>query len=170
MSFTTLATETKLIARFPGWQRAGFEKTALWFDAELEIGGVVEKGFTLHGEARVDLPDRNVGLEIVYTIPGTRRRIPLARVDWLSIKGGHSNKRRSGWPMKGKRVPPTHFHPFDLNFNASTGKMRPGDLPVAVEISGELQSFESARAMAGFLLRISNIDLVDRPPWEYRLV
>jgi hypothetical protein len=170
MAFQELASVTKRIARFPGWQRSGPEKSVLWFDAELEIEGVVEQGFILHGECRIDLPDQNVGLEIVYTIPGSRRRIPLARVDWLSIRGGHRNKRRKGWPMKGKRMPPTHFHPFDLNFNASTGKMRPGDLPVAAEISGELQTFESARAMAGFLLRISNIDLVSRPPWEYRLL
>lgn len=170
MSFERLATEQKQLASAPIWQRAGFEKTGLWFDAPLEIGGVTEAFFVLHGEARVDLPDQHVGLELVYNIPNARRRVPIARMDWKSIKGGHSNKRRAGWPMKGKRVPPTHFHPFDLNFIAATGRMRPGDLPVAVEISGELQSFESALAMAGFLLRISNIDLVPRPPWEYRLV
>lgn len=45
--------------------------------------------------------------------------------------------------------------------------MRPGDLPVATEIDGELQTFESFRAMAGFLLRISNIELIKRPPWDY---
>lgn len=170
MSFEALAIEQKQIATFPGWQRAGLEKAALWFDAPLEIGGVTERAFTLHGEARLDLADQNVGLELVYTIPNTRRRFSLARVDWRSIKGGHSNKRRKGWPLRGKRLPETHFHPFDLNYNATTKKMRTGDLPVAVEIVGELQTFESYRAMAGFLLRISNIDLVERPPWEYRLI
>lgn len=45
--------------------------------------------------------------------------------------------------------------------------MRKGDLPVADEIDGELQSFEQARAFAGFYLGISNIELVKRPPWEY---
>jgi hypothetical protein len=170
MPFADFSTATKEIARFPGWQRAGFEKTGLWFDADLEIEGVVQQGLTLHGEARLDLPDQNVGFELVFKSPTTRRRVPLARVDWLSIKGGHTNKRRGGWPMPGKRLGPTHFHSFDLNWNASQGRMRPGDLPVAAEISGQLQTFESALAMAGFLLRISNIDLVTLPPWEYRLV
>lgn len=169
MPLSALANEGKLIARFPGWQRSGPERVALWFNADLEIGGVVEAGFTLHGEARIDLPDQNVGLELVYQIPGSKRRFSIARLDWRSIKGGHSNNRRpEGMGLK-RRVGPTHFHRFELNYVASAGRMRAGDLPYAEEIAAELQGFESARFYAGKLLGISNIDLVTPPPWEYVL-
>lgn len=165
MSFDALVNQPKIIAQFPDWQFGA--NSALWFDAPLEIGGIVEPGFMLHGEARSDMPNRNVGLELVYKNPNTKRRFALARLDWKTWRGQHRNKRRQGWPLRGKKVGPTHFHPFELNWIADKKKMRPGDLPVATDITGELQTFESFRAMAGFLLGINNIELVKRPPWEY---
>lgn len=165
MSFDAIVNQPKAIATFTDWQLG--ENSALWFNAPLEIGGIVEPGIVLHGEARIDMPNRNVGLEILYQIPQTKKRFALARLDWRWWSGGHRNKRRKGWPLPGKRVGATHFHPFELNWVASTKRMRPGDLPVATGIDGELQSFESFRAMAGFLLGISNIELVKRPPWDY---
>ena len=165
MSFDALVNQPKLLVNFPGWQRSGHEMNSLWFDAPLEIGGIVEPSFTLHGEARLDMPDRNVGLELVYRYPNSSRRFALVRLDWLSWKGGHTNPRRRNWPLRGKRVGATHAHPFELNFLPHKRAMRPGDLPIAVEIDGELQTFEQARAFAGFLLGISNIELVSRPPW-----
>ncbi|GEM_PF-4655246 len=121
----------------------------------------------LHGEARSDMPNMNVGLELVYKNPLTKKRFALARLDWKSWKNQHRNKRRKGWPLRGKLCGETHYHAFELNYVADKEKMRPGDLPVADDIDGELQTFESLRAMAGFLLGINNIELVKRPPWEY---
>jgi hypothetical protein len=47
--------------------------------------------------------------------------------------------------------------------------MRNGNLPQAVELDEEPQSFESLREVVGNLFRINNIDVVSRPPWEYNL-
>jgi hypothetical protein len=165
MSFDTIVSQNKVLPSFPDW-RSG-ENGALWFNAPLEIGGIVEPGIVLHGEARVDLPNQNVGLEILYQIPQTKKRFALIRLDWKCLSGGHRNKKRKGWPYAGKRVGETHLHPFELNWMPEKKKMRRGDLPVAIEIEGELQSFESFRASAGFFLGISNIELVKRPPWDY---
>lgn len=43
------------------------------------------------------------------------------------------------------------------------------DLSQAEPLPEEIQSFESLREYTGKLFRISNIDIVDRPDWEYRL-
>jgi hypothetical protein len=169
MAYDALFNAPKSLAQSPVWIRSHPEKTGLWFDVPIEIGEVVEANFTLHGECRLDLQDQNVGLELVHRSAGGYRRRSLARLDWRSIKGGHTNKKRSGWPYPIPRAPATHHHPFELNWIEGT-TMRPGDLPVADGIDGELQTFESMRAMAGFLFRISNIDLVPRPPWVYTLV
>lgn len=163
MAFDALFNAPKQLVSAPVWTRSDPEKMALWFDVPLEIDGIVEASFTLHGECRFDLQDQNVGLELVYRHAGGHRRHALARLDWLSIKGGHTNKRRNGWPRPISRAPSTHYHPFELNWLGDT-RMRPGDLPVADKIDGGLQTFESARVLAGFLFRISNIDLVPRPP------
>ena len=169
MAFDALFNSNKLISRTPAWTRSKPQNSALWFDTELEIDGVTEANFTLHGECRIDLPDMNVGLELVYRSANGFRRHSLARLDWRALRGGHSNQRRKGWPRPVPRTSDTHYHSFQLNWVDGT-KMLPGDLPVADEIDGELQSFESMRSLAGILFRISNIDIVPRPPWEYVLL
>jgi len=169
MAYDALFNAPKSLAQAPVWTRSDPEKAVLWFDVPIEIDGLVVANFTLHGECRLDLQDQNVGLELIHRSAGGYRRRALGRLDWLSIKGGHTNKKRRGWPYPCPRTPPTHYHSFDLNWLGDTN-MRPGDLPVADGIDGELQTFESMRAMAGFLFRISNIELVPRPPWVYTLV
>jgi len=47
----------KAIARFPGWTGPEPETGYLWFDAPLEIEGVVEAGLLLRGGAVAHLQD-----------------------------------------------------------------------------------------------------------------
>jgi hypothetical protein len=158
----------KLIASWPGWSAPEPETGYIWFDAPLEIGGVVEAGFTLHGGAYSTHPDRHITFELKIGRPGIRRKIPIARIDWKSLSGGHSNKRGPPLPWAGKRVGECHVHSFELNWLETEGRMRT-DLSQAEPMPQEIQSFESVRAYAGNLFRINNIDLVAQPPWEYRL-
>lgn len=159
----------KAIATFPGWSQPEVETDFVWFLAPLEIGGVVETNFVLFGGCNHRLADRNVTFELQVGAPGQRKKIPLARVEWRSIKGGHSNRRRGGNAFAGKRVTDTHYHSFEANWVASERRMRNGNLPQAVELDEEPQSFESLREVVGNLFRINNIDVVSRPPWEYNL-
>ena len=106
----------------------------------------------------------------VSRIPG-RRCIPLARFDWRSLNGGHSNPRRDylgDW--SGRRLGATHYHPFAMNYdNSIKTRMRNTDLKGATEIDVDLQTFEAMRATVGKLFKINNIEVVERPPWEYKL-
>lgn len=140
----------------------------MWFDAPLAIGGVTEVGLVLHGGTYATYPDRNVTFELVVRNVGGVRRLKLARFDWRSIKGTHTN--RVGPPgLKGKRVPETHLHEFELNWLAAENRMRGGNLPVARPIVENPQTFEQVREFVGKSFRINNIELVTPPEWEYNL-
>lgn len=159
----------KLIAAFPGWSDPEPETSYSWFNAPLEIGGVIEPGLMLHGGCYIDQPNRHVSLELhIAKTPGRQMR-PLERIDWRSNKGGHTNVVRSGMPQVPPRVSSTHLHAFELNWEAGKLRMRGPDLPYACEIAEDLSDFETLRAYAGKRLRISNINLVSTPAWEYAL-
>jgi hypothetical protein len=169
MPYPTLFTAMKALARFPGWSEPEPETDYTWFNAPIEIGGVVEASYLLHGGCYRSVPDRNVVFELRAAAPSGKRTIPLARVEWRSLQGGHSNRRRKGSPASGKRVPETHYHSFDLNWIETERRMRSGNLPQADEINQDIQSFDALTACVGNLFRINNMRLVTRPPWAYDL-
>jgi len=135
----------------------------------LDIDGITEAGLNLSGGAYARLPERHVTLELSIQGHGGIRRIRLVRIDWRSLKGGHSNDRRCAGPWAGKRVPETHFHRFDLNWIESERRMRKGKLPCAEPIDELIPTFEDLISFAGIHLNIKNINIVPRPNWEYDL-
>lgn len=169
MTFSALFSAQKAIAQFPGWSEPEPETGYCWFNAPLIIAGVVEHGFILHAGYLKDVPDANVTFELQASKPGKRRKVPLSRVDWRAVRGGHSNPRRPGSPVSGLRVTASHHHAFGLNWIASEKRMRSGNLPMAENIDQAIQSFESLRSEVGNLFRINNIDIVTPPKWEYGL-
>lgn len=146
-----------------GWTR---------FQVPLAIGGVTEAGLVLDGGTYQHHPDRNVCFELGAVGFGGHRRIPLIRVEWRSLRGGHSNERKNGCEGEwaGRRVPATHIHTFEGNWRPETQRMRKGDLPCAEPIDEDIQSFESLRSYVGRRFRISNIEIVPRPDWRYDLL
>jgi hypothetical protein len=164
-----LAEAEKAISAFPGWSAPEPETGYIWFDAPLEIGGVTEQGFVLHGGCLVFQPECNVSFEIRINKSPGRRCVPLMRICWRSLKGGHTNPRRAGEEMSGRRLGDTHFHTFDRNWLAENGRMRAGNLRMAQAIEQDIQSFTALRDFVGKQFRINNIDVVTVPDWEYRL-
>lgn len=169
MPLEAMYSAPKALAQFSGWSASEPETGYCWFDAPLEIGGVVEAGLVLRGGCYKHLHEQHVTFELAVTKPGILRRIPLARIEWRSIRGGHRNKRRGDSPWRGRRVGPTHHHSFELNWLAGERRMRRGNLPLACDVEEEMPSFESLRTYVGKLFRISNIGIVPMPPWEYDL-
>lgn len=104
MAFPELAAALKAIAQFPGWSEPEPETGYCWFNAPLMVAGVIEQGFVLHGGYLKHVPDANVSFELRALKPGARRTIPIARLDWRAVRGGHTNPRRPGSPVSGLRV------------------------------------------------------------------
>jgi hypothetical protein len=105
----------KTIGFFPGWSEPEVETSYIWFDAPIEIDGVTETGLVLHGGCFANRPDCHLSFELRIARSAGRRCIPIERLDWRSLEGGHTNRRkpRSNW--SGRRVSETHLHDFWLN-------------------------------------------------------
>lgn len=157
----------KQIGFFPGWSKAEAETEYIWFDAPIEIGGVTETGLVLHGGCFANRPDCNVSLELRIAKSPGRHCIPIERLDWRSLEGGHSNRRKPKSDWSGKRVSETHLHDFWLNWSEAEQRMRMGGLDVAREIEEDIQDFAAVRSYLGNRLRIKNIDVVSEPEWVY---
>jgi len=157
----------KSISYFPGWSKPESETDYVWFEAPIEIGGVTETGLVLHGGCYSHRSECNVSFELRYLRTPGKRCLPIERVDWKSLEGGHSNPRKPRSDWAGRRVSDTHLHDFSLNWSETEQRMRSGNLPTAREISTNLNDFEGLREYTGKRLRINNIDVVESPPWVY---
>jgi len=59
-----LVESWKAISFFPGWSKPEQETGYCWFDAPLEIEGVTQHGFVLHGGCYADKPECNLTFEL----------------------------------------------------------------------------------------------------------
>jgi hypothetical protein len=165
-----LADADKSIAFWPGWSKPDADDGYTHFQAPLAIGSVAEAGLFLTGGAYAGAPDKHVTFEIVLLTAGGHRSTKLMRIDWRSLRGGHTNQRRHACLGCARRTAATHFHAFDINFVEATGRMRGPKLPCARDIPEGLQSFEELRAYVGKHFKINAIEVVGPPEWAYILV
>lgn len=166
--FPTLIHCKKSISYFPAWSAPEPETGFMYFLAPLEIDGIVQDAFHLFGSCCAHYPDSHVCFELVLSKTPTRRRTVLERIDWRSLQGGHSNKRKrpDGVP---RRTKATHWHKFELNYNKSSDRMIGDNLPIAQNIDKPIKSFETLRDFVGTRFNIDNPDVVSAPEWEYNL-
>ena len=159
----------KEIGHFPGWSNPDPESDYLWFDAPIEIYGIAEAGLVLHGGCFAHQSDHNVSFELRFLKKIGRRCIPLERLDWRSLQGGHSNPLYPRTEWSGIRVSDTHLHEFHLNFVKEEQRMRNGGLRIAREVCRPLETLDAAIEFVGRRLNMSNIQVVTEPSWVYDL-
>lgn len=159
----------KEIGYFPGWSKPEEDTEYVWFDAPIEIDGFAETGLVLHGGCIANRPNVNVSFELRISRTVGKQCIPIERLDWRSLEGGHTNRRKPKSDWSGKRVSDTHLHDFFLNWSDAEGRMRKGGLNVARDINNDLNGFGTVLNYVGKRLKINNIDIVQPPPWVYDL-
>ena len=171
MVLRALAESDKTIAFMPDWSKPDDEDGYSHFQAPLAINGITEAGLFLSGGAYPSAPDRHVTFEIVWLTGQGARQLKLMRMDWRSLRGGHTNLRKYGCPPECPgRTSYTHFHAFDINWREPEDKMRGKRLPCARDVEENLESFEALRTYVGKYFRINNIDIVPPPEWVYKLI
>lgn len=168
-SIKQLFLSEKRIGAFPGWTRVERETRYVWFDAHLAIDGITETGLLLHGGCYANRPEANVTFELRLARTPGRNSLPIERLDWRSLEGGHSNPRRPRSEWSGKRVSNTHLHDFWLNWSETEQRMRSGGLSTAREVEIPLECYTDILTYIGQRLRISDISIVSEPPWLYDL-
>lgn len=78
MPLLDLYQADKALANFSGWSSPEPETEYIRFASPIEINGVVETGFMLHGGAYKYYPDWHVTFELRVGNPGIKRKIPIA--------------------------------------------------------------------------------------------
>lgn len=168
VDFPGLVHAKKRIIRFPGWTSPEEETGYMSFSASLAIGGVVEEAFNLEGSCFRQHRDKHVIFELVLAKTSARRRQALERIEWRSLRGGHSNGRGRP-PGLIKRAGPDHVHSFPLNYIDHLRKMRGDNLPFAENFEDEISNFDKLRDYVGLRLKVDNITVVTHPDWDYGL-
>ena len=62
----------------------------------------------------------------------------------------------------------SHLHPFSLNWIGPEARMRAGNLPFAIKIVPDPETFREILDFASDALRISDIDRIVTPNWSRR--
>lgn len=149
MPLPQLISTWKTISVTPGWSEPDGEDSYVRIYSPLEIDGIAEAGLVFTAGTYIHHPDRHVTFEL-SVLDAALRRVRLIRVDWKSLRGGHSNDRRKcAGSRGGERVPATHLHSFELNYVEADQRMKKGRLPCAEPISEDLKSFEELRDYVG---------------------
>lgn len=153
---------------FPGWGKQDADDRSMTFAATIDIGGVTIPNLWFRGRCIEDQPDREVIFQLEVGKDGARTRVPLMRVDWRPLSGGHANVK--GPPdLINTYIEGSHFHSFIVNWLEEEQRMRTTNLPVAVKISEPLQSFSELLDFVKIQFRINGIERVTEPEWVQEL-
>jgi hypothetical protein len=136
--------------------------------AHLEVDGVSIPGLRLRGTAIRNLPDRAVCFQLEYHRP-RQHGAALDRIEWRPIKG-HNNKGMGPAEHRFILMAGTHQHQFELNWNEAQKQLRRGNLPIAIPLSIEPDTYQRLLEVVGEHFNISGLERVQQPPWEADLV
>jgi hypothetical protein len=153
------------IKRLPasvGWIEKDFENLVLV--SPVEIDGVVVEGLRFRLTAMRSMPEEAVTCQLEYH---ERRRVggPFCRVDWRPIHR-HDNRAIGPPELRHRRFTGSHHHGFNINWTYAAAMVRRGNLPIVIPLDSEPQNFSELIAFLGKELRIENLSLVPRPPWQ----
>jgi hypothetical protein len=156
----------KVLAIAPVWVQR--DSDLLEIVCPLEIEDTVVEGLIFRLTARKTMPDEMVTAQLEYH-PAGESGGPLARVEWKPLSS-HNNRGLGPKEWRNRLMLGCHHHSFEMNLKHCPSELRKGRLPVAVPLGASPADFD---ALLGFVkkeFRISNIEWVETPPWEPRLV
>jgi hypothetical protein len=158
----SLVYAEKTISAVPAWVERGPD--SLEFTTPLEIDGVVLEALALRGRARKSLADREVIFQLEYH-HGQIIGGPVCRIEWRPLSA-HNNKGLGPKSLRHMIQSGSHHHRFDLNWKQSPDSVLRGDLPIAVPLNEDPNSFRELLAVVGKEFRIRRIQSITVPPWE----
>jgi hypothetical protein len=152
----------KELSVFPEWKGDGSEYMRLV--APMDIDSVTEQGLLFTAKFHIYSPDACVTFQLEYQSREFPKGRPFARFEWKP-KAPHNNKGLGPENLKYTLIHGTHFHPFDLNWLHSEVKVRRGELPIALPVTQNIETFKDALEFTRNLFRINNVAEIQMPPW-----
>lgn len=160
--YVTLVESWKDIPANTKWSEPDPFDGEMSFLAPLTIAGVTVGTFSLRGTCFVDRPDFDVTFQLETGIHGQRTRLPLARVDWRPLSGGHKQPKKNG---KRVMIYGSHYHCLHDNWLEEEQRMRETNLPVAQALESDPADFSELLDLVRIRFRINNITGLGTPKW-----
>ncbi len=155
----------KLLSRHPTWIPAA--RNSLKSVTPLDIDGVTVQGLEFCAYAMVEFPEEEVVFQLQYQPPKIKS-FPFCRIEWKPLSD-HCNNGKGHPDVKFLKFRATHIHPFEMNYDASNGKMRYHNIDIGIPCEKGTETWKELLALAQKEFRISNMDWVPLPPWQPRI-
>jgi hypothetical protein len=148
----------------PKW--IGGQRQSLTFTVPLSVNGTSVGGYALIGNTKIDIPNRDVVLLIVHTVPSIKGKgINLGRAEWRPLSG-HNNKSRGPQLWQNVEIKCSHVHDFYDNIKWAEDLWIERKLPIALPIEPEPKTYSEFLGIVGDKFNISNISSIPEPPWD----
>jgi hypothetical protein len=163
-SIPDLFSRTKTLSGALEWVEGDREWLSL--ACPLDIEGVTVAGLHLRMRAIKIYADEGVRAQLEYRAVRGKNE-PICRIEWRPAKA-HNNKGKGKGPseLRFKLIKGSHIHPFELNWGQDLMATKKGLLPIALPKQQALDSYEEFLVYSGRELRIENMHLIPKPPWE----
>lgn len=162
--YLSLVESWKQLPPNVGWSRPDPLDGEMSIYAPLEIGGVTVGAFALRATCNVERPDTDVMLQLETGLPGDRTKLPLCRIDWRPLSGGHKQPKQPG-NRKRKFISGSHLHTFLDNWHAEEERMIGTNLPWAQQLAPEPSDIYGLLDLAQNLFRIKDLSRIGIPEW-----
>lgn len=166
--YLTLVESWKDLPPIVSWSEPDPTDGEMTIFAPLEIGNVTVGSFALRAACYVDRLESDVRFQLETGLPGQRTRLPLTRIDWRPISGGHKQPKK---PDGGKRliIKGSHFHTLEDNWLEREQRMRENNLPYAQALESDPANFQELLDLVKIRFRINNITSIGTPKWAAKL-
>lgn len=159
----------KTLPMKPDWKESGADWLRL--TSTLDVEGVTIEGLRLEATCLKIRPMSVVTFLILYAQNTRVKHEPIARIDWKPL---HTHNNKENGPQELKYTPQngSHHHSFELNWLYQEQRMRSAkaNLPIAKPIIPEPANFNDLLTYVSKEFNISNLNCVQIPPWEERLL
>ena len=129
--------------------------------------GITFEGARLRVTAYADLPDQSVTVQLEFQQDG-RRDSAIDRIDWRPLHT-HGNGNVGPDHCRLRTIVGTHRHEFSLNWLSDLGRLRTGNLPIAVPVNPDPPDLRSLLEFAEACFRVGGLVTIGPPPWESTL-
>jgi hypothetical protein len=136
--------------------------------APLEVAGVTVGSFALRATCNTNRVDADVLFQLEIGIPGSRTRLPLARIEWRPLSPIHKNPAVNCQPSP--LITGSHHHTHQANWLEEQGKMREGNLPFAIALDPDPATFDELLDLVRVQFRINGITRIKLPQWQLKMV
>lgn len=166
--YTTLVESWKDLPANIGWSKPDPIDGLMSIYAPLSIAGVTVGSFALRATCNVNRPDCDVMFQLEIGLAGQRTRLPLSRIDWRPISGGHKQPRAPG-SRKREFIQGSHLHTLTDNWLEREQRMRENNLPWAQRLDPEPASFAELLDFMRIQFRFNDVRGIGVPEWAAKL-